>query len=528
MQQFANESTHTSEGEAQLQVDMQKPFWPTSVVLIQQYLEKQDVVCGEREIAFEVTTKDDVMLAMHRIPRPGAPAVLVQHGLMGTSADWLQLGENSMPFILWKAGFDVWLGNNRGNDYSEELHALDKQQWDFSFEELGRFDFPALVEGVLEHSGQPKLVYVGYSLGTLQAFLGLSEQSSEWQQQIRLYVALAPISYMESLRGGLFNQSFLAKMVHSAVGSRKDPFRSAIKNMCKLSCRTCANQVYGGGTFVKGDCARFFDYNPAGTSVKNLRHMSQYIYYGYPHRYDLGPKDNLKSYGASVPPPFCLERISVPTAIIYGTKDWLADAHGVARLEQDLRNQYRERASPFRLDNDSNLSVRSHQAARFGHVDFIWSIEAKTQVYDVVQELVKKTDEEINARMHHPPRRQGHRFVFLAFCHAWGYSRCPTEVESILANMATYGKTDGTPCARAEEFCGCGLDAYLSHCPDPSNHEGHTTLDNCNQCFCQIWCSTHRTAYYNIPGTSCFSDCSKWIEQHTTLANANPQIYRCE
>ena len=49
----------------------------------------------------KVLTEDGYILTMHRIPyspksvaAPNKPAVFLQHGLIGTSADWLVLGPN--------------------------------------------------------------------------------------------------------------------------------------------------------------------------------------------------------------------------------------------------------------------------------------------------------------------------------------------------------------------------------------------------------------------------------------------------
>jgi hypothetical protein len=53
-------------------------------------------------------------------------------------------GANSIPFFLADCGFDVWLNNSRGNCYSRQHKYLDadvnKEYWDFSFHELGKFD----------------------------------------------------------------------------------------------------------------------------------------------------------------------------------------------------------------------------------------------------------------------------------------------------------------------------------------------------------------------------------------------------
>ena len=54
------------------------------------------------------------------------------------------------------AGYDVWLGNSRGNKYSpshETLNQSDQLYWSFSYQELGLYDKKAAVNEVISQTG---------------------------------------------------------------------------------------------------------------------------------------------------------------------------------------------------------------------------------------------------------------------------------------------------------------------------------------------------------------------------------------
>lgn len=68
-------------------------------------------------------------------------------------------------FYFANKGFDVWVGNSRGNFYSRNHISLDpnsKQFWEFSFDEMSEFDLPAAFEYIGNMTNQ-KINYIGHS-----------------------------------------------------------------------------------------------------------------------------------------------------------------------------------------------------------------------------------------------------------------------------------------------------------------------------------------------------------------------------
>lgn len=119
-----------------------------------------------------VLTSDGYELILHRIPHgvsnpPIKGVVLLQHGLTDSSAGFCLNGPGkSLPFILADNGYDVWLGNNRGNGYSMNnvnYGPDDPRFWDFSWDEMALIDFPTNINYVLSTTGKTKLSYVGHS-----------------------------------------------------------------------------------------------------------------------------------------------------------------------------------------------------------------------------------------------------------------------------------------------------------------------------------------------------------------------------
>ena len=59
------------------------------------------------------------------------------------------------------------MNNSRGNKHSRFHRFLDpdydKEYWDFSFYEMGKYDLPAVITYILTETGVQDLTYIGHS-----------------------------------------------------------------------------------------------------------------------------------------------------------------------------------------------------------------------------------------------------------------------------------------------------------------------------------------------------------------------------
>ena len=99
------------------------------------------------------------------------------HGVLDSSDNFAAM-ENSVVHHLSSQGFDIWLGNNRGNKYSctnNKFLSDSKEFWDHSFQEMAEIDFPLFLKTVKEKTGRDKIDVIAHSQGGTQVLAALAE-----------------------------------------------------------------------------------------------------------------------------------------------------------------------------------------------------------------------------------------------------------------------------------------------------------------------------------------------------------------
>ncbi|XP_063239532.1 gastric triacylglycerol lipase-like [Bacillus rossius redtenbacheri] len=345
-------------------------------------------------------TADGYLLTLHRIPhgrtRPdagGRPVVFLQHGLLSSSADWVIMGPNtSLAYILADEGFDVWMGNVRGNTYSKShvnLSSSDPLFWRFSWDEMAVFDLPAALDLVLATTGRRRLFYVGHSMGTSMFFALACTRPDYVGARVELMSALAPVVFLRHVRTPMRILSYFAHdyqfLAHFFGANQFLPNNFILRLLARYGCDaiTAERKICESSIFVLTgfDPQQFnisllpviLGHAPAGTSSRTIVHYAQLIQSG-----QFKPFDCQEDYKPCYQPPsgrYQLDNISVKVSLHYGDNDWLATPTDVHALSQSLRKV---------------VGVYRVPLPTFNHVDFLWAKDVRALVYDEVVRLLKQ------------------------------------------------------------------------------------------------------------------------------------------
>lgn len=347
----------------------------------------------------DVKTSDGYILLVHRIKphqsdkhrRP----VLLQHGLMGSSMDFLvnspylfapnssdaTMGDN-LAFNLFLTGYDVWLANSRGNKYSNRhvtLTPKDKAFWNFTFDQMGLIDLPSVVDYICNKTGQPTLGYVGFSQGTT-ASLSLLSLRPEYSRILRPVALMAPVAFVSNVKSPI---KYLAPFepVFFKLGGEFLPSDSLIDRFAKIFCEEtdviCRNIIFLLGGFDNKHLNNtrvpvYVSYIPSPTSSWDVCHWAQNILSKRFARFDYGKAGNIENYGREVPPDYPLENIpsDAKIALFRGINDYLSTNVDVQNLKR-----------VFHKSNVTLIEDYIVPEKMWAHTDFVYGTEAGRLVY---------------------------------------------------------------------------------------------------------------------------------------------------
>lgn len=120
-------------------------------------------------------------------------------------------------YYFSQRGYDVFLGNARGNTFSRNHTSLDPERiqfWKFTLDDIALIDLPAMIDFTLEKMNQSQLIYLGYSQGGFVGLALLSERP-EYNEKIALMHGMGAAVIMKNSHGLI--SPFLEKITEIKV-----------------------------------------------------------------------------------------------------------------------------------------------------------------------------------------------------------------------------------------------------------------------------------------------------------------------
>ncbi|KAF7514426.1 hypothetical protein GJ744_000196 [Endocarpon pusillum] len=380
---------------------------------------------GYRAEEHVVQTADGYLLGIHRLPyKKGEeqeghlvnsgqrsitkPVVYLHHGLLMNSEVWVCITEEErcLPFVLAEQGYDVWLGNNRGNKYSKKSTRFSPSSadfWNFSMDQFAFHDIPDSIDYILDTTSQPSLSYIGFSQGTAQAFATLSIHPP-LNEKVNLFIALAPAMAPAGLSNGI---------VDSLVKASPDVLFLTFGRKSLLSSATFWQSILYPPIFVRvidialsflfsWSCRNITPHQKLAayphlysfTSTKSVVHWFQIIRNKSFQMYD-DDSSRAFSIGASdryyKVAKFPTRNIKTPIVLVYGGSDSLVDIKAMLR--------------------ELPKHTMAFEVKHFEHLDFLWAQDVDTLVFPHVLNALRYYSQNDTTSSNGIPRLPGLSFA---------------------------------------------------------------------------------------------------------------------
>ena len=217
------------------------PFYYLSNTEFSNNYKKQIEKFGHKLEENKVTTEDGYILNLwHLVPNfevSPDKVIFFQNGFASTGQSYFMLEQNSLPYLLYEKGYDIWIGHNRGTKVSQ-MHTSENPKnsnsayWDFSMDDFVKYDIQSQINYIKKKTNAKKVDFVGYSEGTALFLMLYMDYPEFVESSINRFISLALVQNLPKASSLIndyieqFNSFLQKKKSHSKALQIKDSVRA--------------------------------------------------------------------------------------------------------------------------------------------------------------------------------------------------------------------------------------------------------------------------------------------------------------
>lgn len=400
-----------------------------------------------------VVTDDQYVLTIHRLINPfintrlkSKGVIILQHGILCSSSFYLinssplfdrskdcykqqvlnnsdsSVITNNLAFTLSNLGYDVWLTNFRGNQYSRKhlkYQKSDPEYWNFTVDSLVNYDYKAYVNYILNYTKKHKYTFIGHSLGSTVGLGSLvAHNNTRVTSNLTCSILLSPVASTRFIRGNLIPLFKVATFIYGELSpfpgeiAAKNVFLKYLCTYLSSLCYWIAETLTGKTREIgnknekniqsirRGLNDRFteLDYDNydskihqfifrhvlnQSVSILMLKHIVQVHASGRLSQFDHGTKMNKQKYGTELPPAYDLRTINQPKLKIFllsGPSDAISTDGEVNWIAEQI------------YDKVGHLEHSPIPVDQFNHLDLIVSLKTDKLVNRPIIEFIERNE----------------------------------------------------------------------------------------------------------------------------------------
>ncbi|XP_049817537.1 tear acid lipase-like protein isoform X2 [Aethina tumida] len=330
---------------------------------------------------------------MFRILRENPKGIVVlQHPISSDGSIWMDQGNASTAITFWEQGYEVWIPNHRGTWYSEghvNLTINDYNYWNWTFHEIGIYDYAAFFEKISEVTNSNDLIFVGHSMAGSSSLAYASLYPEHAQKYLKILILMGPVSYMKYVRSPLKEFSPAVDMLRAftkrlGIGGICTKDSTCIKlitwasNLPIKDLVVAIIMVFTGWTPGEFDPPLYYYMTTGlkGTGLGVYYHYAQIVNAGGKYQmWDYGEQGNLIAYNSTTPPEYPVENINVPVYLVTSS----SDSCGTVGDSQILYSKLPKTTRTYGKFETTGLN----------HIDVHWGKD-RNKVYDRIFNLINK------------------------------------------------------------------------------------------------------------------------------------------